>query len=322
MARTGVTYHEVELAAEKILQAGGMPTIERIRMMLGTGSHSTICRYFNEWKHGRMSARAETLPPLHTPPDPVNMAVRHVWQQLQQETDHKLQQLHTETEAKIAEISQLLHHTETHNHQLAKENQSLQQILLEERRQSGHKERQIINLRRELAVISERAANFQTELAKVSEEYEKTTKQFFAAIQEQKQFYEDRVQSEALHYKHVINELKDIAENQRHEHIALIDKLRTENTQLRQQHQKYLLNAENNNSILCKLIEKVQSLEDEKIKLAEIVNKTQDTISCFKLEWKNFELKRNEEITDNITKNVKNIIIKNFNIPSKKVLSE
>lgn len=46
MSRIGITYDQVELAAEKVLQTGQLPTIEHIRTLLGTGSNSTISNIF------------------------------------------------------------------------------------------------------------------------------------------------------------------------------------------------------------------------------------------------------------------------------------
>lgn len=49
MARTGVTEEQVAAAADKLLQAGERPTIERVRVVLGTGSPNTLIRHLDAW---------------------------------------------------------------------------------------------------------------------------------------------------------------------------------------------------------------------------------------------------------------------------------
>ncbi|TNF65901.1 MAG: hypothetical protein EP298_10160 [Gammaproteobacteria bacterium] len=51
MARPGLTFEEVQEAAEKLIQQGENPTIMRIRETLGgKGSPNTISKYLKEWK--------------------------------------------------------------------------------------------------------------------------------------------------------------------------------------------------------------------------------------------------------------------------------
>ena len=92
MARTGISYSDVELIAEQLLQQEQVPTIEKIRNSLGTGSNSTISKYLTEWKNHRLRANANVLPPLSTPSDPVNEAVKKVWQQLQADNTAKMEE--------------------------------------------------------------------------------------------------------------------------------------------------------------------------------------------------------------------------------------
>ena len=100
MARIGITYEEVELTAEHLLQEGVEPTIERIRFTLGTGSNTTISKYLKEWRSVRLKANPNILPALKTPPDPVNQAVARVWQQLQEENEAKIKEIEADVQNK------------------------------------------------------------------------------------------------------------------------------------------------------------------------------------------------------------------------------
>jgi hypothetical protein len=49
MARSGVTQDDVNAAADRLLDAGERPTIERVRAALGTGSPNTLIRLLDVW---------------------------------------------------------------------------------------------------------------------------------------------------------------------------------------------------------------------------------------------------------------------------------
>lgn len=77
-----ITAEDVLFAAEKIQAEGGNPTIEKIRLVLGAGSNTTISKYLKDWRDSRHAAK----PAVSSPPDQVQAAVSAVWEKLQQET--------------------------------------------------------------------------------------------------------------------------------------------------------------------------------------------------------------------------------------------
>lgn len=50
MARPGVTYSEIAEAATHLVGQGKNPTIEQIRLLLGTGSSTTIANHLKQWR--------------------------------------------------------------------------------------------------------------------------------------------------------------------------------------------------------------------------------------------------------------------------------
>jgi chromosome segregation ATPase len=50
MARTGVSYNEVAEAATQLMGQGRNPTVEQVRILLGTGSSTTIGNHLRHWK--------------------------------------------------------------------------------------------------------------------------------------------------------------------------------------------------------------------------------------------------------------------------------
>lgn len=98
MTRSGITYAEVALAAENIQLTGEKPTIEKVRAALGgTGSHSTIAKYLQNWREN--SPIISSSPKTDGSPAVVQAAVQSVWQQLQTDAATKIKKLEEEIAA-------------------------------------------------------------------------------------------------------------------------------------------------------------------------------------------------------------------------------
>ena len=95
MARNGISEVDVVRAAEALVAQRVNPTQERIRLLLGGGSFSTISRHLKIWRAereatqlgaaaGELGAKLgpDILAELLPPPDPVGLAVQAVWEQM------------------------------------------------------------------------------------------------------------------------------------------------------------------------------------------------------------------------------------------------
>lgn len=81
MAR-GVTQEQVNEAIEQIVAAGGRPTIERVRALLGTGSPNTLIRLLDVWWSelaGRLQAQRQSAA-VPDAPDEVTQAASTLWE--------------------------------------------------------------------------------------------------------------------------------------------------------------------------------------------------------------------------------------------------
>ncbi len=78
MAR-GITQDQVNAAAETILSAGENPTVEKVRIELGTGSPNTITRMLDAWR-SQLGKRLRQLSALPEVPDSVGKAMIELWQ--------------------------------------------------------------------------------------------------------------------------------------------------------------------------------------------------------------------------------------------------
>ncbi|MEK8088389.1 DNA-binding protein [Thermithiobacillus plumbiphilus] len=103
MARIGISFEDVRDAALKLQDQDLLPTVERVRAQLGSGSHSTIARHLRDWRT-QQEKPAEGSP---LPPAALN-SLGAAWQALQEETTQALEQSRQQAQAeKTALESQL-----------------------------------------------------------------------------------------------------------------------------------------------------------------------------------------------------------------------
>jgi DNA repair exonuclease SbcCD ATPase subunit len=140
MARTGINYLDVAKTAEKLKNKGIIPTIDRVREILGTGSKTTLAHHLKRWK---------TITPeeiqYQTLPTEIIKAVKNIHEQLkahaqqkteelaqrfQQEIDQLLQQLKQERENSGVLKRNILNH-ETSNNKLITQISVLEKSLVE-----------------------------------------------------------------------------------------------------------------------------------------------------------------------------------------------
>lgn len=97
MSRVGITFEDVVLAADKLQQEGTHPTIEKIRLILGAGSNTTISKYLKDWRDSRLTVK----PSVTSPPDQVQAAVSAVWERLHQETQANIEAVKAEAQNQV-----------------------------------------------------------------------------------------------------------------------------------------------------------------------------------------------------------------------------
>lgn len=90
MARAGVTYQEVAEVATSLVGQGKNPTVEQIRITLGTGSSTTIANHLRQW---RSKQEANTLLALkENIPTELLAAIKGLWERL---VNHSEAEIHT-----------------------------------------------------------------------------------------------------------------------------------------------------------------------------------------------------------------------------------
>lgn len=266
MPRFGVSFEEVALAAENILSKGENPTIEKVRLALGSrGSNSTISKYMSEWRSQSLPNKlAESSSSLPNTPDPVNRAVSAVWEQLQLEKKTEIEQIKEETQDKIKsltvtneDLQKNLEEIVNKCDELGTINSELKEELTQFKNRYHEESKQHTITQNKL----EESYNSKKEIEKVFEKNLAATKSHFeeaiAAIQENYKSQISELNSE-------IDKLKEQAENYRHQAIVTIDDLKTKNAEKES---------------------KITMLEQEKTKLASDISNIKQTLESTKEDY-------------------------------------
>ena len=88
MSRPGVTYAEVADAASQLIGQGRHPTIEQIRLILGTGSSTTIANHMKVWKDTQ--SNTSLISSKEQIPEELIAIVKGLWERVIMLSDDKL----------------------------------------------------------------------------------------------------------------------------------------------------------------------------------------------------------------------------------------
>jgi len=313
MGRIGLTYEEVELVAEKLLKQGISPTIERVRHELGTGSNSTISRYLSEWKSQRLMATTEVLPTLKTPSDPVNEAVKRVWQQMNDENEDKIKAIKAATDEQVQLAQTERGSAIAERDRLSEDTQALRDLLKEGRQKNAELEKRQLDLQQQVEIIT---AKYDVQ-TKNNRDNQLLTDTLLSELKQQldsiKEIRTRELQTLKQQYEKENTKIKDMAEEQRHRLIVEYDNLKIENqklqaqlagkdvvlegvqdkittlqTSIEQHHQELHHLMVNTENISCLVIQQKEAILDKvESSVTENVQKLNKTLQTHTIEAKN-----------------------------------
>lgn len=104
MARPGVTYLDVSNAAQQLVAAGRTPTIETIRIALGTGSNSTLGTHLRTWKSKQDQTQQIAI--KENIPEELISALKGVWERVMNQSEDRIQTIHQETQQELMQLKQ------------------------------------------------------------------------------------------------------------------------------------------------------------------------------------------------------------------------
>lgn len=101
MARSGVTYHDVQRAIDELLARGESPSVQKVRERLGTGSFTTISDHLREWRQRR--AQNRDVPPPRGMPAALQELAEGLWHQAQESAKESLAHYREEADRRVEE---------------------------------------------------------------------------------------------------------------------------------------------------------------------------------------------------------------------------
>lgn len=101
MARSGVTYDDVQRAIDELLAQGESPSVQKVRERLGTGSFTTISDHLREWRQRR--AQNRDVPPPRGMPAALQELAEGLWRQAQESANEALAHYREEADRRTEE---------------------------------------------------------------------------------------------------------------------------------------------------------------------------------------------------------------------------
>lgn len=216
MARPGVTYFEVSKAAEQLVGSGKTPTIERIRLLLGSGSNSTLGEHLRAWKlkqdETQQIASKENLP------EELIAMLKGLWERVMGQAEAQIETLKNDTQENLAQYQQSLQKLQQENSHLQQSEAQLKQtnvglsqekIALEQMMVEAHTK--IATLQTQREGLTEQLADKQTrieELNKQNKQTQANLEHYRNASLEQRQQEQQRAEQQHREFTHALQQLK------------------------------------------------------------------------------------------------------------------
>lgn len=258
MARTGITFEDVQRAVDSLLQRQETPSVQKVREILGTGSYTTISDHLREWRARREERR--DVPPPQGMPVELQQLAEELWRQAQQAASQNLSHYREEADRqveaaqeRVAEALRRAEDAEQRESALAAHLSSTEQRLQQCSAEGARMEAAAQNLEQQAEKERKRAAQLEGQLSRLQQDNERQASQYQASLAKQ----EDD-QRERLHQ-----------EEQRHEAaearlMAMLDDTRQERQALEKAHAQRLKQAEHRQDALQQQLQSARSdLADE-----------------------------------------------------------
>lgn len=156
MARPGVSYLDVSNAAQQLVAAGRAPTIETIRIALGTGSNSTLGTHLRTWKSKQ--DQTQQIATKENIPEELISALKGVWERVINQSEDRIQSIYQETQQELIQLRQEIQRLQKDN---AVSQQQYHQIK-QERDGFAHEQsvvaQLLTNAKIEIAILTEKLA--------------------------------------------------------------------------------------------------------------------------------------------------------------------
>lgn len=299
MQRIGIDYYLVADAAEKLTAQGEVPTIDRVRVFLGgTGSNTTISKYLHLWRnnmaHGNKRDHASSI----TPPDPVQLAVKRVWQQIREETDAEIEAIKTSTQAIITESEEKVAAMTKEGGRLTVLCEGYQEQVRLLEAKSAVQQLDLNQLQREHDLLEERNKGLAQRYADLEVTMAKQHADLVQAHQNEMNLVIEKTNTQVSALEKLIDQQKRHTEDQRNEYILETDRLKTHHQKISKDYELLQAVVASKDLELIELKTQLNALKKENETLSTQLQNQEKY-------WGLFE--KNSQVTNNILSELKDI---------------
>lgn len=245
MGRPGVTYREVANAANELSAQGKNPTIEQVRLLLGSGSSSTLAVHLRQWKSEQ--GEAESALRKENIPQELISVIKGLWERVITTADEKIAAVEEASQKEIDDIRTMLSERDTELKELTQRFDQLQQthqtltndnLVLQSAVNSIQKENATLASQYENAQqqIAEKTAHNQ-ELANLHTQSQKNLEHYREATREQRILDQQRYEQQHQQQEMMIQQLQQklqLLHDEKAQAVNLSQQLIVEKTALQQ----------------------------------------------------------------------------------------
>ncbi len=234
MPRTGITYEEVVFVANQIHAQGQNPTIEKIRLELGSGSHSTIAKHLQAW---RQQSSAVQDPARHSPPDFVKLAAEHAWQEISKQAEAEIANIKAETARQLEQAAEQVKMALEAEDKATTALLDLQTALNKEASAKELLSLDLKNLQQAHALLEERCQGLEVRINEMQQQHLVHLSDLTQAHEQICQQLQSRIDEQKVAHQKQMEDLKSTHDEDRKQAMLTLDGLREDNKKLIKQHE-------------------------------------------------------------------------------------
>lgn len=260
MARTGITFDDVQRAIDTLLQRQEAPSVQKVRNILGTGSFTTISEHLREWRT-RREERTDVPPPQGMPAE-LQALAEELWNQAQTAATDNLSHYREESDRQVAAAQERVADADRRAEDAEQRESALSAHLVttEKRLQesianSARMESTVQAQEQQLEKERQRSAQLEDQLARLQQENERLGQAHQVALGELQTEHAERLRQEEQRHETAEARL-----------MGMLDDARQERQAAEKSHAQKLQQAEQRYETLQQQLQRVRAdlLEEEK----------------------------------------------------------
>lgn len=247
MARPGISYTDVEKIAHNLQGQGHIPTIERIRQLLGTGSSGTIATHLRTWK----ARQDETyrIASKEKLPEELVALLKGLWERVIDQADQKIEALKTSQTKTQQESQQQYVALEKNYQQLQRQHQQSEQTLKLTLQEKDGLAQAVLQYQKQQIALEADAKQFEVrldekqtqlnELQRLNQQIQQNLEHYRESVREQRlkeqQQYEQQIKQFEQTHRYLLQDNHDLKKSLATQQITS-EQLSKDHQQLQQQY--------------------------------------------------------------------------------------